>query len=234
MTSPVMYQFEQSISTITLDDGKVNAMSPTMLSALNAALDQAERDAGVVVIQGREGIFSGGFDFAPGDADAKDLAKVGYAKGVPMGGDLSEAPDGKAPSFLVRATKDPVEGNLDRIQIVKGWLDKDGKSHEKVFNVAVSDDRQIKNNKVKPIGNTVDLKTASYTNTIGDAELATVWTDPEFDPSARAFYYVRVLQIPTPRHSLYDAVALGIDPKETARPATIQERAYSSPIWYTP
>jgi len=100
--------------------------------------------------------------------------------------------------------------------------------------VVVSDGREIKDNKVKPVGNTVDLKTASYTNTIGNPELATVWTDPEFDPEVRAFYYLRVLQIPTPRHSLYDAVALGIDPKETARPATIQERAYSSPIWYTP
>lgn len=151
-----------------------------------------------------------------------------------MGGDLTSAPKNKAPSFLVRAVKDPLDANLDRVQIVKGWLDADGKSHEKVFNVAVSDGRVITNNKVKPVGNTVNLKTASYTNTIGDTELATVWTDPDFNSTTRAFYYVRVLQIPTPRHSLYDAVALGIDPKETGRPAVIQERAYSSPIWYTP
>jgi len=176
----------------------------------------------------------GGWDFKSSDAEVRTLAEVGYQKGVPMGGDLTAAPQNKAPSFLVRAVKDPVDANLDRVQIVKGWLDSSGKSHEKVFNVAVSDEREIKNNKVKPVGNTVNLKTASYTNSIGDAELATVWTDPDFDSSTRAFYYARVLQIPTPRHSLYDAVALGIDPKETGRPAVIQERAYSSPIWYTP
>jgi hypothetical protein len=175
----------------------------------------------------------GGFDFAAADADAKDLGKVGYAKGVPMGGDLTKAPKGKAPSFLVQAVKDPVDGNLDRIQIVKGWLDKKGRSHEKVFNVAVSDGRKIKGNKVKTVGNTVDIKTASYTNTIGDAQLATVWVDPEFDPTVRAFYYVRVLQIPTPRHTLYAAVALKEEPPK-GYPTSIQERAYSSPIWYTP
>ena len=150
-----------------------------------------------------------------------------------MGGDLTNAPKGKALSFLVRAVKDPVDGNLDRVQIVKGWLDAEGKSHEKVFNVAVSDDRVITNNQVALVGNTVDVKTATYTNTIGDAELATVWTDPEFDSSVRAFYYVRVLQIPTPRHTLYASVALGEEPME-GYPTSIQERAYSSPIWYTP
>ena len=150
-----------------------------------------------------------------------------------MGGDLTNAPKGKAPSFLVQAVKDPVDGNLDRIQIVKGWLDKKGRSHEKVFNVAVSDGRKINGNKVKTVGNTVDIKTASYTNTIGDAQLATVWVDPEFDPTVRAFYYVRVLQIPTPRHTLYAAVALKEEPPK-GYPTSIQERAYSSPIWYTP
>lgn len=176
----------------------------------------------------------GGWDFESTDAHSKTFADVGYQKGVPMGGDLTAAPKNKAPSFLVRAVKDPVDANLDRVQIVKGWLDAEGKSHEKVFNVSVSDGREINNNKVKPVGNTVNVKTASYTNTIGDAELSTVWTDPDFNAETRAFYYARVLQIPTPRHSLYDAVALGIDPKETGRPAVIQERAYSSPIWYTP
>ena len=152
-----------------------------------------------------------------------------------MGGDLSNAPKGKSPVFLISALKDPNEANLDRVQIIKGWLDNNGKPQEKIYNAALSDGRKVGNDgKVKPVGNTVNLKTATYTNEIGDTELATVWKDPDFDPNVNAFYYVRVLQIPTPRHSLFDAIALGIDPKETGRPATIQERAYSSPIWYTP
>jgi hypothetical protein len=174
-----------------------------------------------------------GWDFNNKDSSAKNLAAVGYKKGVPMGGDLAAAPKGKAISLLIRAVKDPVDGNLDRIQVVKGWLDDKGNSHEKVFNVAVSDGRKISNNKVKAVGNTVDIKSASYTNTIGATELATAWTDPEFDPSVRAFYYVRVLQIPTPRHTLYASVALNEAPMK-GYPTSIQERAYSSPIWYTP
>lgn len=177
--------------------------------------------------------FFGGWDFEAHEADTRDISKVGYARGVPMGGDLTKGPKGKAPTFLIRAVKDPKSGHLDRIQVVKGWLDKAGKSHEKVFNVAVSDGRKISSNKVPPVGNTVDVNTARYTNSIGDAELATVWTDPDFDPKLRAFYYVRVLQIPTPRHTLYAAVALNQAPPK-GYPTSIQERAYSSPIWYTP
>ncbi len=179
--------------------------------------------------------FFGGFDFAESDASANDLASIGYAKGVPMGGDLTKAPQGKAPSFLIHAVKDPKEANLDRVQIVKGWLNADGKTAEKVFDVIWSDDRKLDSNgKVPPVGNTVDTKTGKYTNTIGTSQLAAVWTDPEFDPSQRAFYYTRVLQIPTPRYSLLDAIALQEDPSITGKPTTIQERAYSSPIWYTP
>ncbi len=179
--------------------------------------------------------FFGGFDFRDRDARARDIASVGYSKGVPMGGDLTAAPGGKAPSFLIRAVKDPVDGNLDRIQVVKGWLGDDALPMEKVFNVAMSDGRSVDaDGKVPPVGNTVDVATGNYTNSIGTAELATVWTDPEFDASKPAFYYVRVLQIPTPRHTLFDAIALGIPVEETGNPATIQERAYSSPIWYTP
>lgn len=178
--------------------------------------------------------FFGGFDFAPGDADARDIAATGYAKGVPMGGDLKGTADRRAPSFLVRAVKDPAGGNLDRVQIVKGWLGPDGKAQEKVFDVAWSDGRtRDAEGKVPPVGDTVDRRTAAYANTIGAAELTAVWTDPEFDPERRAFYYVRVLQIPTPRNSLYDSVALGKAPPE-GYAVTIQERAYSSPIWYTP
>ncbi len=177
----------------------------------------------------------GGWDFTSADADARNIAEVGYDKGVPMGSDLTQAPDGQAPSFLILAVKDPVEGNLDRVQVVKGWLDANGETHERVYNVAWSGNRSLDGDgKLAPVGNTVDLSTGAYTNTIGTAELATVWQDPAFDSAERAFYYVRVLQIPTPRYSLLDAIALEMDPAETGKPSTIQERAYSSPIWYTP
>jgi len=177
----------------------------------------------------------GGFSFRAKDADARDIAAVGYRKGVPMGGDLTNAPGGKAPGFLVYAVKDPLSGNLDRIQIVKGWLDDTGATHQHVYDVAWSGNRKPgSDGKVPAVGDTVDVKTATYTNTIGTGQLAAVWTDPDFNPKQMAFYYTRVLEIPTPRHSLYDAVALGVDVSETKHPASIQERAYSSPIWYTP
>ncbi|WP_432696086.1 DUF3604 domain-containing protein [Marinobacterium sp. YM272] len=176
----------------------------------------------------------GGFNFAAKDAGNNDLAELGYRKGVAMGGDLSQAPEGKAPSFLIQAVKDPEGANLDRVQLVKGWLDAEGKSHEQVFNVALSDGREDLGADTQPVGNTVNLETGHYSNSIGDEELVTVWQDPEFDASQRAFYYLRVLQIPTPRHTMLDAVALGRSQDEVHFPATIQERAYSSPIWYTP
>ncbi|MBR9865501.1 MAG: DUF3604 domain-containing protein [Oceanospirillales bacterium] len=176
----------------------------------------------------------GGFDFNATDASDNDLAGVGYGKGVAMGGDLSHAPEGKTPSFLIQAVKDPDDANLDRVQMVKGWLDADGNSHEKVFNVALSDGREDLGADTLPVGNTVNLETGHYRNSIGDEELVTVWQDPEFDASQRAFYYLRVLQIPTPRHTMLDAVALGKPRDDVNHPATIQERAYSSPIWYTP
>lgn len=178
--------------------------------------------------------FFGGWDFKPKDAKAKGIVNVGYNKGVPMGGDLAKAPGGKSPSFLFRAVKDPKEANLDRVQIVKIYLDGNGIAQEKIYNVALSDDREIdKDGKVSPVGNTVNLKTATYDNSIGDPELVGAWTDSDFDPEARSLYYLRVLQIPTPRHTLYDALALGVEHPTDPSP-TIQERAYTSPIWYTP
>jgi hypothetical protein len=177
----------------------------------------------------------GGYGFEARDADAKDIAAVGYKKGVPMGADLTAAPQGKAPQFLIWAAKDPMSGNLDRVQVIKGWVDAGGRSAQKIYDVAWSGGRKKgADGKVPAVGNTVDISTATYTNSIGATQLATVWTDPDFKPDQTAFYYVRVLEIPTPRHSLYDAVALGIDVKETKEAATIQERAYSSPIWYSP
>ena len=176
--------------------------------------------------------FFGGYDFAGGDLDARNLATIGYAKGVPMGGDLAAAP--RSPSFLVHAVKDPLGANLDRVQIVKGWLDEGGKAQEKVFDIVWSGDRNPDaGGKLPPVGDSVDRKTALYENTIGAPELAAVWRDPEFDADARAFYYVRVLQIPTPRNSLYDSVAMGAEPPK-GYAEVIQERAYTSPIWYTP
>ena len=165
--------------------------------------------------------------------NSAEFVKLAYSKGVPMGGDLKPGA-GKAPTFLVAAVKDPKSGNLDRVQIVKGWLDAAGKQHEKVYDVAWSGDRKPgKNGKLPAVGNTVDLKTATYTNTIGAAQLATGWTDPDFKPAERAFYYARVLEIPTPRWNTYDAVRQNLPPL-TKVPATIQERAWSSPIWYNP
>ncbi len=176
--------------------------------------------------------FFGGYDFEAADLDARDLAAVGYAKGVPMGGDLTAA--AAAPSFLVHAVKDPKGANLDRVQIVKGWLDADGEAQEKVFNIAWAGARQLDGQGTLPaVGDTVDRRTGNYENSIGEPELLTIWRDPEFDADARAFYYVRVLQIPTPRNSLYDAIALQQDPPE-GYADVIQERAYTSPIWYTP
>ena len=152
-----------------------------------------------------------------------------------MGGDLSKAPKGKAPVLLVRTLRDPDGANLDRVQIIKGWSDKDGKTHEKVYDVAVSDGREIGGDGrcKQAVGNTVDVKTAQYTNSIGDALLMGYWKDPEFDAKQRAFYYVRVLEIPTPRWTTYDAVHFGTELPENV-PASHQERAYTSPIWYTP
>ncbi len=179
--------------------------------------------------------FFGGWGYADRDAAKKNLAQIGYDSGVPMGGDLTRGPEGKAPRFLVYAIKDPRGANLDRIQMVKGWLTSNGTAQEKIYDIAWSDYREFRDDgALKPVGNTVDLATGAYTNAIGDAQLSVVWEDPDFDPALRAFYYLRVLQIPTPRHTLYDAIALGMNPNDTGHPPTIQERAYSSPIWYTP
>jgi hypothetical protein len=175
----------------------------------------------------------GGWEYAPDMLADKDWVKTGYAKGVPMGGDLPPA-KAKAPTFIVWAVKDPTSGNLDRIQIVKGWT-KNGQSFEKIFDIVWAGDRKPDkwSGVVPPIGSTVDVEKATYTNTIGSVELQTVWNDPEFDPSLHAFYYARVLEIPTPRWTTIQAAKLGIAPPDVVA-ATLQERAWSSPIWYTP
>ena len=178
--------------------------------------------------------FFGGWDYTADDFNSRQPAFRGYEKGVPMGGDLRARKNDAAPSFLVYALRDPIGANLDRIQIIKGWLDADGKTHEKVYDVAWSSGREPDANGIlPPVGNTVDVANANWMNTIGASELGTVWVDPDFDPAQSAFYYARVLEIPTPRWVVYDAFRFGVEIPEEAE--TIgQERAYTSPIWYTP
>ena len=178
--------------------------------------------------------FFGGWDYTPDDLNSRQPAFRGYEKGVPMGGDLRARSGDSAPTFMVYSLRDPIGANLDRIQIVKGWLDTKGKTHEKVYDVAWSSGREPDANGILPlVGNTVDVKAANWLNTIGASELGTVWTDPDFDPDQSAFYYARVLEIPTPRWIVYDAFRFGVEIPEGAE--TIhQERAYTSPIWYTP
>ncbi|MCZ6831630.1 MAG: DUF3604 domain-containing protein [Gammaproteobacteria bacterium] len=176
-----------------------------------------------------------GWDFAADEVERPDFAAHGYGRGVPMGGDLTDAPPGKAPGFMVRALRDPDGANLDRIQIIKGWMDKKGVTHERIHDVAVSDGRKTGANGrcETPVGNTVDIQNASYTNSIGDALLMAYWEDPDFNPAQRAFYYVRVIEIPTPRWTAYDAKRFGVKMPDHV-PMTVTERAYTSPIWYTP
>ncbi len=177
----------------------------------------------------------GGWDFEADEVERPDFADQGYARGVPMGGDLTAAPAGKAPTFMIRALRDPDNANLDRIQVIKGWLDAKGETQERIYDVAVSDDRKIgPDGRCKtPVGSTVDIADASYTNTIGDVLLTAHWVDPDFDPKQRTFYYVRVIEIPKPRWTAYDAKFFNIKMPEHVR-MVVQDRAYTSPIWYTP
>ena len=176
-----------------------------------------------------------GWDFEAADVQRPDFVRDGFSRGVPMGGDLSRAPLGKAPAFMVHALRDPAGANLDRIQIIKGWLDGKGEPHERVYDLSVADGRKIgRNGRCEtPVGNTVNVKAANYTNSIGDAALIAYWKDLDFDPAERALYYVRVLEIPTPRWTTYDAAFFGVDLPEGV-PSSHQERAYTSPVWYTP
>jgi hypothetical protein len=175
-----------------------------------------------------------GWDFKEDDLNRSNFAEHGYQAGVPMGGDLSAAPKGKSPTLLIRALRDPDGANLDRIQVIKGWVDGQGETREQVFDVAWSGDRKPgKDGKLPAVGNTVDVAQASYSNAIGAAGLQAYWRDPQFDPAQRAFYYVRVIEIPAPRWTTYDAKFFGIELPDNIPPSQ-QERAYTSPIWYTP
>jgi hypothetical protein len=176
-----------------------------------------------------------GWDFAPGDEHVADFAALGYRKGVPMGGRLKGHAKDAAPSFVIRALRDPDWANLDRVQIIKGWLDSKGELKERIYDVAVSGNRAIGNDgrAKEPVGNTVNIPTATFVNSIGAPMLAAYWKDPDFDPAERAFYYVRVLEIPTPRWTTYDAAFFGVKLPENV-PATVQDRAYTSAVWYSP
>ncbi len=201
-----------------------------------ALFDAMERKEVYATTGSRMGVrFFGGWEFSEQDLNSRQPAFAGYDKGVPMGGDLPAKPStSPAPTFMVYSLRDPVGANLDRVQIVKGWVDGNGNTHEKVYDVAWSGERRIgADGKLPPVGNTVDVANANWTNTIGAAELGTVWTDPDFDASQSAVYYARVIEIPTPRWSTYDAFRFGISLPEGA-PTSTQERAYTSPIWYTP
>jgi hypothetical protein len=178
--------------------------------------------------------FFGG-DYDQSDLGRRDLARIGYSGGVPMGGDLAAPADGEAPDFIIYALRDANGANLDRVQIVKGWIDTEtGETREQVYNVAWSDGRTPgANGQLPEVGSTVDLSIPSWTNTIGASELGAIWTDPDFDPTEPAFYYARVIEIPTPRWTAYDAVKLGVEMADDV-PMTTQDRAYTSPIWYTP
>ena len=176
-----------------------------------------------------------GWDFEADEVSTPDFASLGYSRGVPMGGDLANAPDDGAPRFLVRALRDPDGANLDRVQVIKGWLDDKGETHERIYDIAVSGDRVIGDDgrAREPVGSTVDIETATFTNEIGAPMLAAHWQDPDFDPDEAAFYYIRVIEIPKPRWTTKDAAFFGV-PLPDRVPTTVQDRAYTSPIWYTP
>ncbi|MGI9525116.1 MAG: DUF3604 domain-containing protein [Hyphomicrobiaceae bacterium] len=226
--SPAVYSWQTSASGLTA----VWAEENTRKSLFDAMMRREVYATTGTRIRVR--VF-GGWDFAPPEVQRPDFARQGYSRGVPMGGDLTKGPKGKAPNFMVRAVRDPDGANLDRVQIIKGWVTSKGEMRERIYDVAVSGDRKIdENGRCKQsVGNTVDIKGATYTNSIGDAVLMAHWEDPEFDPRERAFYYVRVIEIPTPRWTAYDAARFGIKMSDKIA-MTIQDRAYTSPIWYTP
>ncbi len=226
--SPVVYSWQMSASGLAAVWARENTRE-AIFDAMSRKEVYATTGSRIIVR-----VFAG-WDFQPDEVERPDFAAQGYRRGLPMGGELSSPPSGAAPTFMVRALRDPDGANLDRVQIVKGWLDADGETQERIYDIAVSDGRTIgADGRCRtPVGDTVDVDNATYTNSIGDALLMGYWKDPEFDPGERAFYYVRVIEIPTPRWTAYDAKRFGIEmPEEVTM--KVQDRAYTSPIWYTP
>jgi hypothetical protein len=225
--SPLIYSWQMSASGLVAVWGRENTRE-SLFDALQRKEVYATTGSRITVR------LFGGWDFTSDEVERYDFARMGYARGVPMGGDLTNGPDGKAPSFMIRALRDPDNANLDRVQVIKGWLDANGETHERIYDVACSDGRAIVNRRCeKPVGSTVDVANASYTNTIGDPLFTAHWVDPDFDPDQRAFYYVRVIEIPKPRWTAYDAKFFKVKMPDNV-PMTVQDRAYTSPIWYTP
>jgi len=226
--SPLVFAWQTGASGLVAAWARENTRE-SIFDAMNRKEVYATSGSRIVVR-----VFAG-WDFKANEVETRDFAREGYKRGVPMGGDLTKAPKGKALTFMIRALRDPDNANLDRMQVIKGWLDKKGKTQEHIYDVAVSDGRKIgKDGRCKtPVGSTVNIADANYTNTIGDPMLTAFWKDPDFDTKQRAFYYVRVIEIPKPRWTAYDAKFFGIKmPKEVTM--TVQDRAYTSPIWYTP
>ncbi|MGI9570680.1 MAG: DUF3604 domain-containing protein, partial [Desulfobulbia bacterium] len=245
MVEPGPERWEHVLIQSQVDDSLTSYAADTSASGLaavwavdntrEAIFDAMERRETYATTGPRIGIrVFGGWDFDADDVYRNDFAAFGYANGVPMGADLSAAPRGSSPKFVVRTLRDPDGANLDRVQMVKGWMDKAGNIFEKVYDIALSDGRKVgQDGKAPAVGNTVDVANASFTNTIGDAVLFAHWTDPDFDAEEHAFYYVRVIEIPTPRWTAFDAKVFGVNMPDDM-PMELQERAYTSPIWYTP
>jgi hypothetical protein len=240
---PSAERFEEVVVRNTVDNSPVVFSWQMSASGLAAVWARENTREAIFSAMARKEIYAtsgsrirvrvfAGWDFQADEVERPDFARTGYARGVPMGGDLTNGPDGKAPSFMIRALRDPDDANLDRVQVIKGWLNVDGTTEERIYDVACSDDRAIVERRCeREVGSTVEG--ASYANTIGDPMMTAFWEDPDFDPSQRAFYYVRVIEIPKPRWTAYDAAYFGIEmPPEV--PMTVQDRAYTSPIWYTP
>jgi hypothetical protein len=225
--TPVIYTWETSASGLVAAWARENTRE-SLFDALQRKEVYATTGSRITVR-----VFAG-WDFEADEVERQDFARQGYARGVPMGGDLKKARKGKAPTLMIRALRDPDNANLDRVQVIKGWVDKKGKTHERIYDVACSDDRKVVKRRCnKPVGSTVNVANASYTNTIGDPLLTAYWKDPDFDSKQSAFYYVRVIEIPKPRWTAYDAKFFKVKmPKEV--PMTVQDRAYTSPVWYTP
>jgi hypothetical protein len=245
MIEPGPERWEHILIQSTVDDSLTSYAAQTSSSGLAAVWATENTRAGIFEAMERRETYAtsgprisvrvfGGWDFVADDVHRSDFAEYGYANGVPMGGDMRAQSGEKSPGFVVRTLRDPDGANLDRIQMVKGWMDSSGTTHEKVYDIALSDDRVAgPDGKAPPVGDTVNVGEASFKNSIGDAMLFAYWQDPEFDPSENAFYYVRVIEIPTPRWTAYDAKIFDIDMPDEM-PMKLQERAYTSPIWYAP
>jgi hypothetical protein len=245
MIEPSPDRWEHILIKSQVDDSLTTYAADTLASGLAAVWATENSRAAIFDAMERREAYAttgprilvrvfGGWGFEADDVYKPDFARYGYENGVPMGGDLLSGPEGEAPSFVIRAVRDVDGANLDRVQIVKGWLDEDGGAQEKVYDVALSDGRQPgPDGKIPPVGNTVDVANASWENTIGDSTLFAHWMDPDFDPDRHAFYYARVIEIPTPRWTAYDAKIFGVKMSDDVE-MVHQERAYTSPIWYAP